>query len=379
MFSIFPQNDPKQTLRIQRMLMAASSYVLLSNLAWVVYLAGLVRSDIVTLIAGIILALLSQAAIYALLRTGFNKRFVDPSLTNLQMLVAICWITYLLSTVSAIRGVMMTLYFTLFFFGAFQLNKTQLFKLASITLAGFIGVVYLDYKADLPDFDLTISTVQTIILAIVLIWMSYIGDYIHSLQEKGWRKLRSKNEEIEEEKLARTHCEQKLAKLVEAITPNQETSVRDNLTGLLKLNEFQKIVSKQLIIADACNTPLSIARIAIHPLAHMKDTWTQGDIENLTKVIADGIKFILRDQDSVCRATDYDFLLLLPNANKKAALRSAERLCQQIASIDTKAITLKATLGITSWQQNDTTDVIIERAQDTLSSALEAGLQIHFE
>lgn len=379
MFSIYPPDEPKQTLRIQRMLMAASTYVLLSNLAWVAYLAGLVRNDIVTIIVGIILALISQAAVYVLLRTGVNKRFKDPSLTTLQILIGICWITYLLSTVSEIRGVLMTLYFLIFLFGAFQLNKSELLKLAAVAMGGFLLVVYLDYSANRPEFSLKISTVQAIILATVMIWLSYMGDYIHAIQEKARRKLRLKTEEFEEQKQAHEKTEQRLARLITAITPSQETSVRDSLTGLLRANEFQKHVNKQLIISDACKTPLAVAAISIQPLQKLENTLSNEELDQLIKDIADAIKQAIRIQDMVCREDSSGFLLLLPNTEKKAAIGCAERLCAEIAMIKAHDNRLKAIVGITSWQEDDSTEIIIKRARDSLSSALESERQIIYD
>ncbi|MCH6572180.1 MAG: GGDEF domain-containing protein, partial [Proteobacteria bacterium] len=91
-FSLVPQNDPKQALRLRRFGMALISYVLWVSLGLAGYYIGILTLDqdlLLYLLGGIAV---TNLLIFVVLRSGLNKHFKDPSLTLFQCLVAMCWI-----------------------------------------------------------------------------------------------------------------------------------------------------------------------------------------------------------------------------------------------------------------------------------------------
>ena len=92
MFSIFPKNDNDQTLRIKRFLIAFGAYLIWSAICFVVYSLGLTRVPLIILVAGVSASFVVNILIYVIFRTGLNKKFKDPSLTLLQMVIATFWI-----------------------------------------------------------------------------------------------------------------------------------------------------------------------------------------------------------------------------------------------------------------------------------------------
>ena len=85
MFNIFPKDDNNQALRIKRLLIALGSYVMWSTLAVFLYFQEHTRVTFNVLIISLSGSLAINIILYAMIRTGLNKRFKDPSLTLLQI------------------------------------------------------------------------------------------------------------------------------------------------------------------------------------------------------------------------------------------------------------------------------------------------------
>jgi len=93
MLGIFPQDDHNQTLRLKRFFMALGSYLMWFAICVMFYAQGqMTRGGIETLVISSLGIILCNGIIYALIRSGFNKRFKDPSLTLLQMIIATFWV-----------------------------------------------------------------------------------------------------------------------------------------------------------------------------------------------------------------------------------------------------------------------------------------------
>ena len=91
-FSIIPEDDPKQAIRLRRFFMTLAIYVLNISISYFAYWAGILDSQA---LYGFWIILLSIIIIlYIVFRTGLNLRMSDPSLTSIQMCVACLVVMY---------------------------------------------------------------------------------------------------------------------------------------------------------------------------------------------------------------------------------------------------------------------------------------------
>jgi len=120
MFSIFPKNDGDQILRIKQFLMAFGSYLACIALISVAYLQDLTRISLDMLVVYFLGVIVWNISIYAVIRTGLNKRFKDPGLILLQMIVATFWIMVVVYYAESVRSAVLLIYLTVFVFGIFQ-------------------------------------------------------------------------------------------------------------------------------------------------------------------------------------------------------------------------------------------------------------------
>jgi hypothetical protein len=112
MLSILPKNNPHQRLRVQRQLIASSSYAMFLVLLVIFSFTNLWPQRIpVVIIQYIVAAAIAiNLLFYLILRTGYNLRFSDPSLTFPQLLIGIEFVTVFLYYLDDNRSMLLLLY-----------------------------------------------------------------------------------------------------------------------------------------------------------------------------------------------------------------------------------------------------------------------------
>jgi len=119
-----------------------------------------------------------------MIRTGFNKRFNDPSLTLLQMMIATFWIMVVLYYSDSARSGVLLLYLVVFVFGLFRLNVRAFLFLSLFAIAAYSTVIFLIYKNYPKSINAKIDILNLVILATVLPWFSLVGGYITKLRTR---------------------------------------------------------------------------------------------------------------------------------------------------------------------------------------------------
>ena len=127
-----------QSLLLKRFSMAVATYALTGLLCWIGVFAGLLHASPLIALSITGLAALSQLLFLVLFLTRFNLRLVDPSMTEPQVLVALAWLTVLLSLFSEGRGSMLVIYLLILLFGVFQLPPRVFARCALFAFFGFI-------------------------------------------------------------------------------------------------------------------------------------------------------------------------------------------------------------------------------------------------
>jgi diguanylate cyclase (GGDEF)-like protein/PAS domain S-box-containing protein len=184
MFSIFPKDDKQQTLRIKRFFIAFASYLIFCALIIFSFLLGLTLVPLPVLFFSQLGILAGNILIYLMLRTGFNKRFRDPSLTLLQISIATFWAMEVLYYAGPTRGAVLLLYLVIFVFGLFKLNVRQFLFLSLYTIAGYAAVILLLHRNHPESINVKNEIMDLVALAIVLPWFSVVGGYIARLKTR---------------------------------------------------------------------------------------------------------------------------------------------------------------------------------------------------
>lgn len=189
MFDVFPRDDRAQALRIKRFFMAVASYSIWCLIALFTFILDITPISIRVLIGCFSGILASNILIYVMLRSGFSKRFQDPSLTLFQMVIATVWTMVILYYADEARGAVLILYLVVFVFGLFKLNLREFLVLSAFAVVNYAIVILMLHKNKPGTLDDKIDILSLVILALVLPWFSFVGGYITRLKSKVARSL----------------------------------------------------------------------------------------------------------------------------------------------------------------------------------------------
>jgi diguanylate cyclase (GGDEF)-like protein/PAS domain S-box-containing protein len=140
-FLIPPSLDAKQALRLRRFGLAALTYALSTGLVTVAWAFGVLPAAAALEIGVVFLAL--NLGLYTAIRSGFNLRFGDPSLTSFQILAAITVLMYIVYHMDDGRNIALFGCFVVFQFGIFRLNSREFTGITLYTLAAYALVLNL--------------------------------------------------------------------------------------------------------------------------------------------------------------------------------------------------------------------------------------------
>lgn len=178
-----PDLDAKQALRLRRLGLAVLTYVLATALVALGWLFGVLPMAIA--LQAMAAFLLINLGLYAAIRTGYNLRFPDPSLTRLQILAAITVQMYIIYHLDQGRNIALFGCFLVFLFGIFRLNAREFVVITLYTLAAYALVInLLMHLRPQAIQDVPIEWLSWLVLAGFLPGFAIVGGQINLLRRR---------------------------------------------------------------------------------------------------------------------------------------------------------------------------------------------------
>lgn len=367
-FSFIPKDDPDQALRIRRLLMATIAYILNASLAYFSYLAGITEWPA---IAGFLIIIPTvNIAFYIAIRTGFNLRFADPSLTFAQMCAATLTVMYVMYYANESRGLLLLMYVIMLLFGIFRLNTRDFFLISLITLLTYGADIILLYIFRPEGVNFRNELLQWIVLAIVMIDFSYIGGYISSLR----RNLRTSHSElkktVESLNISRSELEKSLAII-------QEIAIHDELTGFYNRRHLMELLENEKNRSLRGNTVFTIAMLDIDHFKKVNDTYGHQAGDEVLRRVSAAIKSTMRNTDFCGRYGGEEFVLVLIQTDLKEAMICGERMRTNIEKCQLPGVgdglRITASIGLSQYQMREEIDTMVARADRALYRAKGGG------
>ncbi len=352
-WSLLPKDNPVQSVRIRRMLMASVASAMVVALTGVGAWLNFVPYSTFWRLAAIVSMLV--AGFYACFRSGLNLRLSDPSLTLPMMVAAGLTISFVQANAGEARDDLMLLYPVAFMFGVFHLARRALVVMALLFSAFYavaMGASVWPYRM---AADMRYEIFRVGFLAVVLVWFAYVGGNISALRQR----LRRTNDEL---KIAFDRVE---------VLANH-----DGLTGAYGRRHLMALLKREGERAER-GTALSICMMDIDHFKSINDTYGHGAGDEVIKYFCATIQSALRAVDLLGRYGGEEFVVGLSQAPGAPAVLVAERIRERVAQSTIPCLPaekrITVSIGVAEHRAPDLIEHTIARADAALYQAKVAG------
>lgn len=349
-----------QSLLLKRFGMAVATYTMILLLCWVALLGGLFRVPASTAMLGVGLVALSQLVLFWLFSSGRNLQFSDPSLTELQVLLALGWHTWLMSMVDSARGALVVIYVLIMLFGIFQLKPRVFTRCAAFAFFAFAGLnLFEAYRMQLAEPALAL--LQVCVLFVLMVWLSLFASYVQALRQR-----------MRQRRFALQAHQDTLRGMMRQL---EDLVATDELTGLSNRRHFLRLASRELD-SLAPNRQHGLALIDLDHFKRINDVHGHAAGDRVLQTFAAVARACLRDGDVLARYGGEEFVLLLPNGDADRLTACCERLreafaCAEPMGVQVERLSLSA--GMTLLVAGEDLDDALQRADQALYRAKRGG------
>jgi len=194
-FSIIPKDDPRQSLRIQRTLLAMGMAGIYFVTCCAMYYRGLFRLSFTGFIILSMALWIGHFSIFTIIRSGFNKRFADPSLTFVQILWTATCIMLTAYFLNGLRPVVLMFFLVGMLFGFLRLNFREFICLNLYAIILYGAVIGLLSKFHPQFIDTNKEIIVWFSFSLVTFCFSLMGREISRMRER----LRAQNIQLHDE------------------------------------------------------------------------------------------------------------------------------------------------------------------------------------
>lgn len=363
--SLLSGSDDKQSIRLRRWAMAASTYLIAYLLLLLLRLDDLVLASWPALIGWILISMLGNGVFYWLFKSGLNLRARDPSLTEFQMLFSSIWSFVAMHYAHPVRAEALMIYVVVFFFGAYKLNVGAYLRITAFAAACYVVLLSYELSNPPPGFDFPRELVRLGLLTLELLGISFLGGNLARLRQE----VRSQQRALEE---------------ANRIISRQAS--HDELTEVYNRRYLMTALNREYARSARTGKPFILALIDIDHFKNINDRYGHLAGDTVLKQFAEAMRHELRGIDLLVRTDDQsllarfggeEFVLLLSETDQAAGKRCVERLLVRVRQLRFPAIDeslrLSFSAGIAQSRLGEPPDQVLNRADTALYRAKAEG------
>lgn len=148
----------------------------------------------------------------------------------------------------------------------------------------------------------------------------------------------------------------------------------DNLTGIFNRKSIEENIQSGIERSNRYGTPFSLIMFDIDDFKRINDTMGHQVGDSVLVGVAEVVKQHLRVLDTLGRWGGEEFMIVLSDTHKNEAEIVAEKLRATLESHrNGDAVHVTASFGVTSYQENDTHDSLVNRVDSLLYNAKNKG------
>ncbi|MFO7550859.1 MAG: diguanylate cyclase [Haliea sp.] len=316
------------------------------------YGMGMIPGLQVLIYLGMIAAL--DIGFIATIKTGFNLRCKDPSLTAPQIMLSVLPVIYIMFYVSEPQARMAFLLMgtSSLLFGMFGLGRRGMLQVGGFILAGYLVLLLALYLWAPERINLLVEAVVVFAYACVLAINAYLGSFVSSMRHK----LKIQNRE-----------------LAELATLDPLTRLPNRRSLMAQLIKESARSERRRPGQDA----LCVSMLDVDNFKQVNDTWGHEAGDRILCRIGDAMRGMMREGDFVGRFGGEEFVIILPETSLEAARALATRIRDTIAAMRFSELPageqVTVSQGIAAHRSGERIEDTLKRADDALYRAKDGG------
>ena len=153
-----------------------------------------------------------------------------------------------------------------------------------------------------------------------------------------------------------------------------EAARRDALTGCLNYGALHDVIGHEISRCERHDRDLACCFVDLDGFKNLNDTRGHLEGNRALSTVAAALRKGVRDADIVGRYGGDEFVLVLPDTDRAAALVLTQRLRVEIRqATEALGAPIAASVGVASWKPGSGTDGLLDRADQALRIAKKAG------
>ena len=148
----------------------------------------------------------------------------------------------------------------------------------------------------------------------------------------------------------------------------------DELTNIYNRKRFNIILQRKIKEASQINMNLSLVMFDIDKFKNINDNYGHSFGDKIIIEIVEIVNESIRDKDVFARWGGEEFLIIIPNNNLESSVKIAKRINEKIRNYNFDKInTVTCSFGVVEYENNDTVNRLIKRADEALYKAKQSG------
>jgi len=336
-------HDPRQRERLSQALLAMG--LLAAGVLAMHYFVYIGEAEPTAVWIWSALTLAGMAAFFALIRSGFSRRWREPSLTVPQMLFALTSGAVAYAMLGAGRGAVFPVVMTILMFGLFVATAAQM-RWVSLYAVALFGAVMLWRALSQPErYPPAIEAGHFLLVATMMPAVSILAARLSAIRQR-----------------SRAHR----AELAQALARLREQTTRDELTGLVNRRHLADLLEQEHQRCIRSGQTFCVAVLDIDHLRVVNEGHGHSVGDALLRAMAGEAARHVRVADVLARQAGDEFVLLMSDTRAALARGGVERLHERLSAVRTQhgnqvvAVTLSG--GLAEHHAGETVAQTMDRA-----------------
>ena len=297
-----------------------------------------------------------QLAFYALLRSGYAISHADPTLAYPQVLFGVTCVALTYCLADFARGAALQMLCVLMVFDMQRLDARRIRNVSACAVVLLAGALATMWGLQLEGLNLQQELINIVMAAVMLPMLFLIAREVGGIRE---RQVAQRAE---------------LSALVGQL---HQISTHDALTGLYNRRCMGDLLQEELKRVRRNGQPFCVAILDIDWFKSINDQHGHAVGDAVLKAFATAARKAARGTDALARWGGEEFLLLLPGVDAAGGLQAMARLRDRMLMVDWSAhaggLRVSFSAGVAEYEAGETIDALLERADQALYAAKEAG------